>query len=69
MTERDSITPVNHRTYSLMRGLYARVARELALDPSYVSRVARGERESVEVLDALEQEFDKIARLARDGST
>ena len=28
---------------SLIRGLYGRVARQLKVDPSYVSRVARGE--------------------------
>src|SRR5271169_5844058 len=31
---------------SLVRGLYRRVARKLHVDASYVSRVARGERQS-----------------------
>jgi hypothetical protein len=41
---------------SLFRGLYKRVARQLGLDPSYVSRVARGERKSKAVLSALTRE-------------
>ena len=48
-----------------MRGLYVRVARKLRVDPSYVSRVARGERESTPVQAALEKEFEDIARLGR----
>jgi hypothetical protein len=31
---------------SLSRGIYTRVAEKLGCDPSYVSRVARGERQS-----------------------
>lgn len=42
------------------RGLYNRVATKLNVDPSYVSRVARGERRSVAVLAALEQEISLI---------
>ena len=38
---------------SLSRGIYKRVAEKLGCDPSYVSRVARGERESKLVSDAL----------------
>ena len=56
---------LNHTTLFLMRGLYARVARKLKVDPSYVSRVARGERESTAVQDALKEEFENIARLSR----
>jgi len=48
---------------SLVRGLYGRVARELGLDPSYVSRVARGERRSETVEGALEREMKRIIRL------
>jgi hypothetical protein len=47
---------------SLVRGLYARVARQLDLDPSYVSRIARGERESELVDRALRRELNKIVR-------
>ena len=48
---------------SIVRGLYGRVARELDLDPSYVSRVARGERQSETVEAALEREMKRIIRM------
>jgi transcriptional regulator with XRE-family HTH domain len=51
---------------SLFRGLYNRVARELGVDPSYVSRVARGERRSELVQAALAKEMSKI--LGRAGT-
>ena len=47
---------------ALYRGLYGRVARKLGVDPSYVSRVARGERQSPEVQTALSQEIEQITR-------
>jgi hypothetical protein len=49
---------------SLFRGFYGRVARQLGLDPSYVSRVARGERQSEAIEAALEREMKRIVRLA-----
>ena len=48
------------RLASAMRGLYGRVAKELGLDPSYVSRVARGERRSAKIEALLESEHSKI---------
>ena len=45
---------------SLFRGFYGRVARKLDLDPSYVSRVARGERQSGTIEAALEREMSRI---------
>jgi hypothetical protein len=45
---------------TLYRGLYIRIARRLRIDPSYVSRVARGERHSKAVEHALRQEIDQI---------
>jgi hypothetical protein len=42
---------------SLIRGLYGRVARHLNVDPSYVSRVARGERQSDIIEAYLEREL------------
>jgi hypothetical protein len=45
---------------SLIRGLYGRVARQLKVDPSYVSRVARGERQSDEIEASLERELKRI---------
>lgn len=47
---------------TLYRGLYVRVSRKLGVDPSYVSRVARGERQSPEVETALAQEIEQINR-------
>jgi len=45
---------------SHVRGLYGRVARKLHVDPSYVSRVARGERPSVWIEGALRRELNDI---------
>jgi hypothetical protein len=50
---------------SLVRGLYGRVARQLDLDPSYVSRVARGERQSEAIEAALEREMSRIMKSVR----
>jgi hypothetical protein len=47
---------------SIFRGLYQRVAAKLGVDPSYVSRVARGQRRSPEVVAALQQEMELIRR-------
>jgi hypothetical protein len=48
------------RLASLTRGLYARVAHKLKVDPSYVSRVARGGRRSQEIEVQLSREVSKI---------
>jgi hypothetical protein len=48
---------------SLIRGLYGRVARNLKVDPSYVSRVARGERQSDVIEASLEKELKRIMAL------
>jgi transcriptional regulator with XRE-family HTH domain len=45
---------------SRFRGLYNRVARALGVNPSYVSRVARGERHSDAVQAALSREMTSI---------
>jgi hypothetical protein len=45
---------------SIFRGLYVRVASRIGVDPSYVSRVARGERKSEAIEAALEHETHKI---------
>jgi transcriptional regulator with XRE-family HTH domain len=42
---------------SRSRGLYARVARKMGCDPSYVSRIARNERRSARVEAALGREI------------
>jgi hypothetical protein len=53
---------------SLIRGLYGRVARQLKVDPSYVSRVARGERQSDVIEASLERELRRIMALVRTNS-
>jgi len=50
---------------SLIRGLYGRVAKQLRVDPSYVSRVARGERQSDEIEASLERELKRIMSMVR----
>jgi DNA-binding transcriptional regulator YdaS (Cro superfamily) len=40
-------------------GIYSRVARRLGVHRTYVSRVARGERRSEEVENALVAEYDR----------
>ena len=49
---------------SLYRGIYNRVAQKVGCDPSYVSRVARGERRSDEVSRALETEIRNTLALS-----
>lgn len=56
-------TPTN--LASLIRGLYGRVARQLRVDPSYVSRVARGERQSETIEASLERELKRIMSMVR----
>ena len=51
--------------HTLYRGVYRRVAAQIGVDPSYVSRVARGERISLEIQNSLAAELDRIAALNR----
>jgi len=57
----NGITQFTHMA-ALYRGIYSRVADRLGVDPSYVSRVARGERQSETVRAALDSELAQIAR-------
>ncbi len=41
-------------------GIYSRVARRLGVDRTYVSRVAKGERQSPEIERALIQDFERV---------
>jgi hypothetical protein len=52
---------------SLFRGLYGRVARDLGVDVSYVSRIARGERKSRVAERALTREFNKVTAVMSKG--
>jgi hypothetical protein len=47
---------------SVFRGIYARIASRLDVDPSYVSRVAGGERQSEEIEAALNREARRIMK-------
>lgn len=47
-------------SYALFHGIYSRVARQLGVDRSYVSRVARGERRSEEIEKALRSELRRL---------
>jgi hypothetical protein len=58
-----STTPTN--LASLIRGLYGRVAKQLKVDPSYVSRVARGERQSDVIEASLERELRRIMSMVK----
>jgi hypothetical protein len=49
-----------HRLYM---GVYARVAQNLGVDPSYVSRVARGRRHSENIEQAIISELNRIQKL------
>jgi hypothetical protein len=53
---------------SLFRGLYARVAHDLGVDASYISRIARGERKSKVAEKALHREFNKVLAYIRNNS-
>lgn len=64
MTQDHTKNPKLNRL-SLYRGIYSRVARQLGIDPSYVSRVARGERQSAKVRDALLKEIRRIEKSAK----
>jgi hypothetical protein len=64
------LKPAPTNLASLIRGLYGRVARQLKVDPSYVSRVARGERQSEVIEASLERELKRImAQVRSNGSS
>jgi hypothetical protein len=63
--DKRNTTTIPHNLASLIRGLYGRVARQLKVDPSYVSRVARGERQSEEIEASLERELKRIMSLMK----
>jgi DNA-binding transcriptional regulator YdaS (Cro superfamily) len=49
---------------SVLRGTYRRVAERLHVHPSYVSRVARGERKSPAIEKAIKKEMLRILKSA-----
>ena len=60
--DRDNSDGITHSVelLSVFRGLYKRVAVQLDVDPSYVSRVARGERQAPLVAEALRKEIQRV---------
>jgi hypothetical protein len=60
--DRDNSDGITHsiEVLSVFRGLYKRVAVQLGVDPSYVSRVARGERQAPLVTEALRKEIQRV---------
>jgi hypothetical protein len=66
--KRTDITPCA-KAVSLFRGLYARVARDLGVDVSYVSRIAHGERKSKVAERALNKEFRKNLSVIQNSSS
>jgi len=64
-----NLNPEIQSPQTLYRGLYVRIARKLGVDPSYVSRVARGYRRSRQIEAALRQALEEISqRLGRRSS-
>ena len=55
------------RRAGLFRGLYSRVAKQLGVDPSYVSRVARGQRRNSDVENALIAEVQRLDSQTDEG--
>jgi transcriptional regulator with XRE-family HTH domain len=51
--------------HQLYRGIYSRVAKQLGIDRSYVSRVASGERTSEKVQKALLREIDRVEKMMK----
>jgi hypothetical protein len=64
-----NVNPGKQSPQTLYRGLYVRIARKLGVDASYVSRVARGDRRSSEVEDALRQALAEIDQQLGRGSS
>jgi hypothetical protein len=56
------------RLASAIRGLYGRVADKAGVDPSYVSRIAQGERKSKAIEKVLNREIHKILALIGNAS-
>ncbi len=66
-TRKQKVSRLNRYVQSIC-GLYSRVARQLDVDRSYVSRVARGERSSRAVEQALSCEFTRIVSENEDAA-
>jgi len=58
--DKPDTTTLSLQALSVFRGIYKRVANQLDVDPSYVSRVARGERNAPFITEALHKEFERV---------
>src|SRR6202162_5468095 len=63
--DKNNTGTIPYNLASQIRGLYGRVARQLKVDPSYVSRVARGERQSEDIEASLERELKRIMAIMK----
>ena len=66
-SRKQKVSRLNRYVQSIC-GLYSRVARQLDVDRSYVSRVARGERSSREIEQALSSEFTRVVNENEDAT-
>ncbi len=64
-----NLTSTLQSPQTLYRGLYMRIALKLNVDPSYVSRVARGDRRSSQIESALRQAQEEINQQLGRGSS
>ena len=64
----ESKLPLLNRYVQSLCGLYSRIARRFEVDRSYVSRVARGERRSKPIEEALTSEFNRITAELQEGA-
>lgn len=60
-TQKSEVTKLNRLVDSLC-GLYTRIARQLGVHRTFVSRVARGERRSKPVEKALAAEYQRFKK-------
>jgi len=63
--KKNTSTNATLNRHQLYRGIYSRVAKQLGIDRSYVSRVASGERKSEKVQKALQRELDRIEKMMK----
>jgi transcriptional regulator with XRE-family HTH domain len=63
--KRNTSTRTELKRHQLYRGVYSRVAKELGIDRSYVSRVASGERRSEKVEKAILREIERVEKMMK----
>jgi hypothetical protein len=63
--KKNTSTKAGLNRHQLYRGIYSRVAKQLGIDRSYVSRVASGKRRSEKVERALKRELERIEKMLK----